>query len=250
MDYLKEHWNLLKHSFDIDSLTWKLLLTDIGFIFSLLLSYTLLYLFWAKNLLSLQNILEIAQTGQILGSTPGVSIVQLWNRVILNIVLVLVFTIIIYVLLISLYGALSHKFLSKKDFTIKLLLNFLSVNSILTVVYLLLLISVFCLSKNIKLAVWGIIVFTLLYLYALLIFYLVTKDDKLTKIFVHGFKSMVKLHYTLVPIILFIILMSLFSFIISIVSFGNTIVLTVLALIAFFYLITWIRKYLHHVIHD
>jgi len=41
---------------------------------------------------------------------------------------------------------------------------------------------------------WGILIFTLLYVYALLIFYLVTKEGKLSIILVHGFKSMILLH--------------------------------------------------------
>ncbi len=250
MDYLKKHWNILKHSFNVDYLTWKLLLIDLGFIFTLILSYSILYALWIKNLFSLQNIIDVAQTGQVLDVMPGLSITQLWDKLIFNLILIGVLAVLIYIILISIYGAISHKFISKKEFSLKLLLNFLCVNTILTVVYVSLIISIYYLSNEIKLIAWSIVIFTLLYFYALLIFYLVTKNDKLSKIFMHGLKSMIKLHYTLIPMILSIILFSVYLTIIYFLSFGNTVILALLGIVGLFYILVWTKRYLHHVIHD
>ncbi len=250
MNYLQKHWEILKNSFKLDDLTWKLPLIDIGFVLSLFVFYALILFLWVRTYLSFENLVAIAQSGQALAYTSGTSITQLWIKSIWMIILIFVLIVLAYVLLLSLYGALSHKFLSKKTFTSKLFINFLCVNAILTLLYIVFVVSIFTLSSNIKLIAWGMIIFTLLYIYALLIFYLVTKEDKLAKIFVHGFKSMIKLNHTLVPIVLSIILFAIVSIVIYLISFWSTILMTILAFLLLFYLITWVKKYLHHIVHE
>lgn len=248
MTYLDKHWKIFLKSFELDKLAFKLLATDIVFILTLVISYAILYMFWLKNLLSVSSIFNIT-SGDTLALSK-IDITGLWHLFIIKIILILFVGVILYIVLISVYSALSHTFMNRKNFTLKLLLNFIGIYTILTVLWILLSIIIFNLSNNIVEIAWAIIIFTLLYLYALLIFYLVTNDGKFTKILHHGLKCMIQLHHTLIPILLGFVLMLLTSIIIGLLL-GKFLVLSgVIALLIFLYLLTWFRKYLYHVIHE
>lgn len=247
--YFRKHWIILKNNFKLDDVTIKLILTDIGFILTLMLSYVLVYMLWARSVFSLSSLLDTI-SAQIPDSALGVETINLWHTFITNVILFAIVVIILYAVLISIYSAVSHKIITKNKFSAGLFLNFIYVYMILTLVYLLLLISIFYLSNNIMLIAWGILIFTLLYVYALLIFYLVTKEGKLSIILVHGFKSMILLHNTLPPIILSILIWIIFTIVVHFI-FGKLLIVTIsLVLFSILYLATWVKRYLYHIIHS
>jgi hypothetical protein len=248
MLYIQKHWKIFLKSFNIDMLALKLLATDILFIFTLVLSYSLLYLFWLKNVFSVATLLGISNG--VVPAASNMDISALWHSFIIKVLLILLLGVLIYLVLISLYSAFSHTFINRKKFTLKLFLNFLSIYSILTFLYILVSVIIFNISNNIIAIAWGVIILTLLYVYALLIFYLVINDGTFSKILHHGWKSMIRLHDTLLPLAIGLILIMITSIIIELL-FGNFIIVSaILAMLVFLYLTTWLKKYLHHIIHE
>jgi len=248
MTYVNKHWKIFWKSFKLDELALKLFVTDIVFILTLAVSYGILYLFWLKNLLSVSAIFGIS-SGDTL-ALSNIDMTGLWHSFIIKIILILFVGVILYLILISLYSAFSHTYINHKKFTLKLLLNFLGIYAILTALFILLSTTIFNLSNNIIEIAWAIIVLMLLYIYALLIFYLVTNDGKFTKILHHGWKSMIRLHDTILPLLLGFVLMILTLIIIGLLI-GKLVVLSgLIALIVFLYLTTWLKKYLYHIIHE
>jgi hypothetical protein len=249
-NYFTRHWNILKNSFKLDSTTLKLILIDFGFILTLIFSYFLLYALWLRNLLTVSGLLNVVYSGQLSAALPGENALKIWNTFVFNVILLFILILLLYVIILSVYSAVSHNAITKNRLTLRLILNFLAVYSILTIIYLLFTISVFYLSKNIMMITWSVIIFTLIYLYFLLIFYLVTKEGKLSQIFNHGLRSSIKLHNTLLPILLAIILFGILTLLIQLVFGKILLILTLLVIISLLYTSTWIKRYLHHVIHS
>jgi hypothetical protein len=248
MAYLEKHWKTFLRSFKLDALAFKLLVTDMLFILTLMLAYSVLYAFWMRNLLGISALLGIESGG--MPAASSINTLKVWNAFAIKTIIILVVSILLYILLISLYSAFSHTFINRKNFTLKLFLNFISIYSLSTLLYLTLITIMFFISQNIILIAWCILIITMIYLYMLLIFYLVTNDGKFLKIVRHGLKSMIRLHDTLIPLVLGFILMTLATIVIELL-FGKFLALSViLLLLAFLYLATWLKKYLHHVIHE
>jgi hypothetical protein len=247
--YFLKHWNILKNSFVIDGTILKLICIDLGFIFTILLSYMLLYALWLRNTSAVSNLLNMIYSGQ-LTDVAGYNLPKIWHQFLINTILLFVLIILIYILLLSVYGALSHTIITKNRFNWRLILNFICVYSGLTGIYLFFLIAMFFLSKNIMLLTWGLIIFTFLYLYLLLIFYLVTKEGKFGQILVHGFKSALKLHNTLPPMILALLILSILTVLIQVLFGGLSILITLLVLVSLLYISAWIKRYMHKIIHS
>lgn len=250
MIYIKKHWAIFKKSFNLDLLLVKLCITDIIFMISLIFSYYLVYFFWIKNVLSITNILSVTQSNILPENISGTALLNSWNTFIFNLVLLIILIVLIYVVLLSIYGAVSHKFITNNKFSSKLFLNFFYIYGILTSIYLLIIISIFYLSTDVWLIAWSIFILTIIYMYFLLIFYLVINDAKLSKIFHKGFTSLIKLHHTLMPIIVFFILFTL-VFLVMALIFGKLIILfVILSLLFILYLINCLKRYLHQIIHS
>ena len=249
-NYFVKHWNILKKSFKLDDVIYKLILTDIGFIITLLISYTMVYFLWVRTLLSVPNLLSMFSTGQVPRTVPGEELIRSWNIFVTNLMLILVLIVILYILILSIYGAISHVFMTKNKFSIKLFLNFIYIYLILTLLYALFLIAIFYLSKDIWLSACGVILFTVLYIYSLLIFYLVINGGPLSKVISHGLRSMIRLHHTLVPIILSIIIWLILVVIIQLLFAKLLVVSVPLITLSMIYTLSWTKKYLHHVIHS
>jgi hypothetical protein len=248
MKYVDKHWKTFLNSFRLDALAFKLLVTDILFILTVILTYGILYAFWMKNVLSVSAILGVEN-----GDVPAVSnidILGMWNIFIAKTLFILILCVLLYILLISLYSAFSHTFINRKDFTLRLFLNFLCIYAILTLLYFIMIAMIYSLSSDTMFIAWSVIILTMIYLYSLLIFYLVTNDGKIMKIVRHGLKDMAKLHYTLPPLVLGLLLLTLISIVIGLLL-GNLLLLSAtLALLTFLYLATWLKKYLHHIIRE
>ena len=161
-----------------------------------------------------------------------------------------ILVLLLYMVFLSIYSALSHMSITKNKFSTKLFLNFIYVYTIFTVIYLLLMLAIFYISKDIVLAAWCVILFTILYLYILLIFYLVTKDGNLSQIFSHGFKSMMKLHHTLPPIALALVMFLILISIVMLIFSSIPLIVFILFLLIIIYLSNWMKKYLHQIIHS
>jgi len=248
-NYFFKHWNILKKSFNFDSVLFKLMLIDIGFIVSLFLSYVLVYFLWIRNILTVSYLVNILNTPQI-SDVPASEIVSAWNHFVTAATLILLLVLLLYMIVLSIYSALSHMSMTKNKFSARLFLNFICTYTIFTLIYLLILLSIFYFSKNILLAAWCLILITILYLYTLFIFYLVTKDGKLSQIFSHGFSSMIRLHHTLPPIVLALIMFLAFLSIVLLI-FGNwPFIVFMLLLLIMIYLSNWMKKYLHQIIHS
>lgn len=245
--YAERHWKMFVRSMKLDALMFKLFITDILFILTLTLSYIVLYAFWVKNIVSISSILGIDE------NVPAISnmdILGLWNAFITKVIIILILGLLLYILWISIYSAFSHTFINKKDFTFKLFLNFLGIYASLTLIYMLLVALMFFLSQNIMFIAWSIIILTMLYLYSLLIFYLVTNGGNFTKILHHGLKSMIRLHDTLLPLLLGFLLMTAGMLILGLLLKGMPILLSICALMIFLYLVTWLKRYMHGIIHE
>jgi len=248
-NYWSKHWNIFKRSLRFDSTLLKLIFTDIGFIITLFLSYVLIYFFWIKNMLSvsyLMNILDTAQTSAVSSS----EVMNAWNHFITTVIFIVLLIILLYIILLSIYSALSHIFITKNKLGAKLFLNFIYIYAILTLIYFLLVLSIFYLSNNILLIAWGVLILTIIYLYSLLIFYLVTNDGNISKIFSHGFKSIIKFHNRLPPILLTSIMFAILLPILNIIFGWNYLIFFLAITILLLYLLNWMKKYLHHIIHS
>jgi len=247
-NYVSKHWSIFKKSFNFDSVLFRLLLLDVGFILILFLSYLLVYFLWIKNTLILSNIVSILNTMQA-STVPTSEIIISWHHLLLSVILMLLLILVLYILLLSIYTVLSYVIMTKKRFSLKVFLNSILIYLMFTVVYLLILLLVFYLFKNVWLAAWSVILITLLYLYTLLIFYLVIDDNGLLKVFGLGFRNMIKLYDTLPPILFALIMFLIIIAIITLIFGSIPLVVFLIVLLAIVYLSNWMKKYLHQITH-
>ena len=247
-NYVSKHWSIFKKSFNFDSVLFRLLLLDVGFILILFLSYLLVYFLWIKNTLILSNIVSILNTMQA-STVPTSEIIISWHHLLLSVILMLLLILVLYILLLSIYTVLSYVIMTKKRFSLKVFLNSILIYLMFTVVYLLILLLVFYLFKNVWLAAWSVILITLLYLYTLLIFYLVIDDNGLLKVFGLGFRNMIKLYDTLPPILFALIMFLIIIAIITLIFGSIPLVVFLIVLLAIVYLSNRMKKYLHQITH-
>ena len=227
MSYISKHWKLLKNSFMIDSMALKLAALDAGMILTVMISYIFVYYMFLRSYLSISNIIYVANTGKVPSSIGGMDMTVLWNTFVANVIIATLITLVLYVLILSFYGIISHNILTNNRFKFNTLANFIYIYSLFTLIYVLLSILIFSTVKSIIAASWLIIILTLVYLYAMLIFYLVIKDDKIPKILSHGFRAMAKLHDTLVPIMLAIIMLAIVSAVLALLFKDYLIILAI-----------------------
>jgi len=249
MKYIDKHWKILKKSFKADFVALKLALLDIGFLLTLVLSYTLIYFLFVRSYLSISNILDIANGGKIPPSMSGMNMTVLWNTFVADVIIIIVLAVLLYVLILSVYGTISHLCLTNNKFKMNILINFIYIYALFTLVYLLLMVLVFVVSKNIMTAAWITLIMTLVYAYIMLVFYLVIKDDHLYKILKHGFKSMIRIHDTIVPIVLSMIMLSVLSIIFTLLFSQFILLLGILLYISTIAVMIWLRRYMHELIH-
>lgn len=249
MNYLQKHLRILKNSFKVDMTFFKLGLIDLGFVLTLILSYMLIYFFYVKDYLSISNLLSIANNGRTPPSMSGMDMNILWNTFVANSIVIILVTLILYVIILSIYGTISHLCLTNNKFKRNILINFIYIYALFTLIYILLSILIFFMITNIMTAAWIIFVLTIIYLYAMMIFYLVIKDDKIGKIFRHGFKSMIKIHDTIIPIIISIIALSIICFIIVLLFNQFVMFAGILIYLSFIIVLIWFRRYMHVLIH-
>jgi len=245
--YFDKHWRAFLRSFRLDVLTFKLFITDILFILTIILAYDIVYAFWIKNVVSISSILGIEE-----GVVPAVSTIDIAGAVqsfLTTLIIIAIVIVIIYVFLISLYGAISHTFMNDKRLTLKLFLNFLSIYSLMTLSYILLTIMIFILSQNVWLIAGMVIFLTAAYIYSMLIFYLVISDKKFKQVIRHGFKSIIRVHDTLIPIFLGTLFLVI-SFTVIVLLLGDMVLSAVLILLSALYVLTWTRRYMHRMIHE
>ncbi|MGV8171225.1 MAG: hypothetical protein ACP5OA_00855 [Candidatus Woesearchaeota archaeon] len=250
MKYFDKHWKAFLRSFRIDALLLKLFLIDIFSILTLAVSLIVLYALWIKNSSYMYPIFNIRDIESLIAS--GIDISSLWNTFIMNVIFMILAGIVLSIFILSIYSSISNMLMNRKRFTWKLFSNFLSIYSILTSGYIslmLLLFMIFTKSRNLMLIVWSMIILTILFLYFLLIFYLVINDGKWSKIWALSLKKMIRLHDTLLPVLLGVLILLIGVTIIGWI-FGSILISGILMLVLILYIFTWLKKYLHHIFYN
>jgi hypothetical protein len=251
--YAHTHWTSIKNSFEFDSITLKLILLDVSLIFTLMLSYVLIYFLWVKNLFSVSNILSLINSGSLPDPNTGISssdLLNSWNNFIFNVILIIVVAVLLYIIIISIYSALGHKILTRNKFSLKLFLNFLASYALWTLIYILSILLLFHISTDIIFIAWIIISITLLYLYALLIFYITTSGNNLSGVLLKGLKSMLKLHHAVPVLLCTLILFSVIGGIMAFVFQKIPVISVILIFVIVLYSNSWIKRYMHQVLHS
>ena len=75
-NYAERHWNIFLRSIRPDALTFKLFITDILFILTIILAYAILHVSWVKNLVSISSILGVEEN---MPAISNLDILGLWN---------------------------------------------------------------------------------------------------------------------------------------------------------------------------
>jgi hypothetical protein len=79
-------------------------------------------------------------------------------------------------------------------------------------------------------------------------FYLMVNDGKWSRVWGRSLKKMIRLHDTLLPLILGALLLFIGVTIIGWV-FSGIIISGILLSLLILYMFTWLKKYLHHILH-
>ena len=247
--YALKHWKQLRNSVKLDSTMFKLLLIDIGFFVTILLSYVLIYYYYIRNYLTINNLLAVANVASP-PSMSGVDVVAVWNNFLFNMILMVILAVLIYISIISIYSALSHFVLTHNKFNLKLIKNFVVIYSILTLIYLSLIVLVFSSINNVMTSAIIMIILSIIYSYFMLIDYLTINDSGISKNIIKGLKHIIRLHHKILPLLTYIISASILLSI-ALILFKNYLGICIIAIyLSISISFVWLRRYLHGIIHE